>query len=197
MSPWTAFFLGAFGLGGVAVACGTSILIYTLRMVDLRAGELLGFAENTITDLPAILERMPKAVGDLLDDRRAPDYAGQIEIDAAYVVDEARKIIRPTLTITNNGGEVVSLLSVRLATLDESRRPICEWTEVVATPLAINDEWRGPLMPGATRHVLLASAHRCVGTPDLAKLQSAVELTDVRVWRADAGQRTAMRIETP
>ena len=197
MSPFTAFFLGAFGLGGVAVACGTAVFLYSLRIVEVKAGDLIGFAEHTIADLPAIIERMPRAVGDLLDDRRAPDYAGRIGVEAAYVMDEARKTVRPTLTIANNGNEVVSLLSVRLATLDENRRPICEWTEVVATPLAIDDEWRGPLMPGATRHVLLASAHRCVGSIDPTKLQSAVEITDVRVWKPEGDQRTAMRVETP
>jgi hypothetical protein len=196
MSPLTAFFLGVFGLGAVAVAAGATVILCTLRIVDHRVGSVLGFAEHTIADLPEIIDRLPQALGDVLEDRRAPDYAPSIKVSVDFIVDETRQAVRPALTVINQGGEVVSVLSVHLAALDGNARPLCEWTEVVATPLAINDDWRGPLMPGATRYVVAGSRSRCLGPIDPVNLKPAIELSDIRVWNPTRVERTSAHAMT-
>ena len=182
MSPWTAFFIGVFGFGGVTVMGVTAIALRGLSLADTRISDVLGFAQGTIDALPTIVERLPDSVGDLLHDSRRPDYAGKLEISAKLVADEVRGRMRPVITIRNGGDEVVSLLAVRVAAVDENNRPRGEWTEVVATPLAIEDEWRGPLLPGNTRHVVGSSSWRWAGSRDASNLTAVVEVADVRVW---------------
>ena len=88
----------------------------------------------------------------------------------------------PVLTIINRGDEVVSLLAVRIAALDGNGVAMCEWTEIVATPLAIDDDWRGPLLPGSKRHVVV-SPWRGVTADNASAIRGAVEISDVRLWK--------------
>ena len=183
MSPLTAMFLGMFGVGAVGIASGAGVVLYAMHIIDTKAATILGFAENTVEGLPALLESLPPAVGELLNDRRAPDYAASIDVDLTFVKDQGRDVLRPVMTITNNGDEVVSLLAVRIAALDENRVPLRDWTEVVATPLAIDDnDWRGPLMPGATRYVAV-SRWRSLPSGTDTVIQGAVEISEVRIWQ--------------
>ena len=84
------------------------------------------------------------------------------------------------LTIINKGDEIVSLLAVRVVALNSQGVPVREWTEVVATPLAIEGEWRGPLMPGNQRHAIL-SGYLGRGVDGEEKYTAAIEIADVRV----------------
>lgn len=186
MSPLTALFIGFFGLAGVGAMSLTTVVVYSMSVVEGKIDRVLGVAEGAITNLPEIIESLPPAVGDLLNDRRAPSYAGAIDVDVDFVVDERHGRVRPAIAITNNGDEVVTMLALRVAALNEASAPIGEWTEVVATPIAIDDEWRGPLYPGNTRHVVLGSSYRGVSGAQAKDLQAAVEVADVRVWRGDA-----------
>lgn len=77
------------------------------------------------------------------------------------------------------------MLAVRVAALDARRTPVREWTEVVATPIAIDHEWRGPLMPGATRHVVLSS-WRNFPADKADALLVAPEISEIRVWEPKA-----------
>lgn len=188
MSPLTALFLGIFGTGAVAIACGTAMVLFGMGIIDSKAGEVLRFAEGTIDEtlvtLPKLLESLPETIDDLFNDRRAPDYADSIDVEADFVVDERSGGLRPVLSITNEGDRVVTLLAVRLAALDEHKRPLGEWTEVVATPVAIDNDWRGLLMPGKTRHVV-TSSWRSLPTKDPRSLSPHVEISEIRVWQGD------------
>lgn len=190
MSPWTAFFIGFFGFAGVTVLAVTAIALRGISMADSRIATTLAFAHETIDGLPDLLERLPESVGDLLNDSRRPDYAGKLNVSATLVSDGDKGRVRPVITIRNDGDEVVSLLAVRVAALDEDNRPRGEWTEVAATPLAIDDEWRGPLMPGATRHVVGSSTWRWAGSREVENLTAAVEVADVRIWHPREAQVT-------
>jgi hypothetical protein len=184
ISPLTALIVGIFGTGAIGIACGTAVVMYGMRIVDGKASSVLSFADRTIGDLPELLANLPPTLADLLNDRRAPEYASQIEVKTDLVVDD-RGHVRPALRISNKGDEVVSLLAVRVAALDQRSRPVGEWTEVVATPIAIDDEWRGPLMPGTDRYLVGSYSWGGLRVDDVAALTTAYEVSEVRVWRGN------------
>jgi len=181
MSPMTALFLGIFGVGAVGITAGTAILVYTLRIVDQKATSLIGFAGETIHSLPDLFASLPPAIGEVLSDRRAPDYVGSIESSVRFVLNESGDAVRPVVTVTNKGNEVVSMLGVRVAALDSNGVPVRDWTEVVATPLPIDDDWRGVMLPGATRHVVL-HASRSLDPAKLGSYRGEIEFSELRVW---------------
>ena len=190
MSPLTALFLGIWIVGGIGIASGTAITLHALSIIDGNVSTVVSLVEGTIDDLPALVESLPDAVGTALNDRREPEYADRIQVNLDFVADDRSGRLRPTLTIRNVGSEVVSLLAVRAAALEDGRVPVAEWTEVVATPLAIADEWRGPLMPGATRHVVVGSPWRSISPVDAENITGAVEISELRVWN---GNQSASR----
>lgn len=185
MSPVTAFFLGVFGVGAVGIASGTSVVLYGMHVLDRNASNAIGFVDRTLggtlEGLPALIESLPESIGELLEDRRAPEYAANLEVSLNFVMDERNGGVRPVLTVVNKGDEVVSLLAVRVAALNQKMLPLRDWTEVIATPLAIDHDWRGPLMPGNTRYVALSCCHGLADS-DLQDITGAWEISDIRVW---------------
>lgn len=184
MSPLTAFFLGLFGVGGVGIACLTAVVLSGMRIIDDKAASILSIAEGTIGDLPRLVESIQPIMQTVLNDRRAPEYAAHVEVTADFTPARSGGFV-PSLTIKNTGDKVISLLAIRVAALDERKVAVREWTEVVATPLALEDEWRGPIMPGATRHVVLSGR---MGGDDKfpTNLVGTVEISDVRIWSPEA-----------
>ncbi|MEK7711071.1 MAG: hypothetical protein AAB341_04165 [Planctomycetota bacterium] len=180
----TALFLGVFFVGAVTIGSAATVVLYGMRIVDTKASALIRFAGNTVEGLPELVQSLPPAIGDLLHDRRAPEYAGKINVEVKLVADDASGVVRPVLTVRNTGDEVVSLLAVRVAALDANGVPVNDWTEVVATPLAIDDDWRGPLMPGATRYVVLSGSRSLAGKA--GTVTAVAEIGDVRVWEGKA-----------
>ncbi len=194
MSPLTALFLGLWIVGGIGIAGGTAITLYALRIIDGKVSDVFALAENTIGGLPELLETLPAAVRDVLGDRRAPEYADQIQVRVNFVEDRRRGGLRPALTITNTGNQVVSLLAVRVAALERGI-PIGEWTEIAATPFAIGDEWRGLLMPGKTRYIV-ASSWRTIPADKAGDVLGVFEISELRVWDPDQPDiRTRMKAE--
>jgi hypothetical protein len=179
MSPMTALFLGLFGVGGVGIAAGTCVILYSLRILDRKAEAVLEFAEQTVNSLPELVSTLPPAL-DVLAGRRAPDYAGKVDVVVRFTPNEKGDGVRPVLTILNKGSEVVSMLAVRVVALDAKSVPVREWTEVVATPLAIDDDWRGILMPGAPRHVVLSASRAFTAEQGMT---GVVEISELRVWQ--------------
>lgn len=185
MSPMTALFLGFFFVGGMGIASLTAIVLYTMRIADSNAAKLLHFADNTIEGLPDLLKSLPPALADALHDRRAPEYVSNIDVKVKFISDETSGVMRPVLTVTNKGTEVVSMLAVNVAAIDEGGTPYNDWAHVLATPLALDDdEWRGPLMPGSTRHVVLPGSRRW--NPESKSLVAVAEISDVRVWQSES-----------
>lgn len=183
MSPLTALFLGIFGVGAVGIASGTTVVLYGLKIIDHRADHLVGLADDlvggAIENLPAWLEALPPSIKEMLNDRRAPEYVKEIDVQAMFISGEPNGGSRAVVTVTNRGEEVVTLLAVRVVALNQDGVPVREWTEVVATPLAIDGDWRGPLLPGAQRYAIMSASHGRLGPDGL--LTPKVEIADVRV----------------
>ncbi len=184
MSPFTALVIGIFGVGAVGITSSAAIVLYGMRIVDTKAADILGFAQGTVENLPELIKSLPPAIGELLNDRRMPEYSAELDLEVRFIAEERTGTLRPTLTITNNGSEVVSMLAVRVAALTDGAVPLREWTEVVATPIAIENEWRGPLMPGSTRHVILSAGYRGIPAERADDIVGAVEVSELRVWRS-------------
>jgi hypothetical protein len=137
--------------------------------------------DGTLTDLPAFIDSLPDSIGELLHSRRAPEYMAQIDVSVDFVADSRSDTVRPVLTIVNQGDEVVSLLAIRVAALKD-KIPTRDWTQVVATPLAIDHDWPGPLMPGSTRHVVLSNCYRNITVEDIKDITGSWEIADVHIW---------------
>src|SRR5262249_17857066 len=81
---------------------------------------------------------------------------------------------RAVVKIHNRGDKVVSVLALRVVSLNGSDQAISDRTAYGATPLAIEDEWRGPLFPGSTRKIVV----RCPRGG--GKVET--EIAELRVW---------------
>ncbi|MGD2109236.1 MAG: hypothetical protein PVI86_07575 [Phycisphaerae bacterium] len=186
MSPLTALFLGIFGVAGVGIVSAAAVLLYAMTIVNTRAADVLGLADSTVIktldSLPDLMESLPDALGDALSHERVPDYASDIDVSVNFVKDDHGRGVRPVLTIVNEGARTVSMLAVRVAALDRNGLPIREWTEVVATPVAVCDDWRGVLMPGEKRYVVLNSAWRGIPEDQADQISGAAEISELRLW---------------
>lgn len=182
MSPVTAFFLGIFGVVGVVIVSATLLTTYAMYIVDSKTDGVLGFAKTTIEGLPDLVDSLPPALGELLNDHREPEYASNIKIDVQMITDERTNTVRPVLTITNEGDEVVSMLAVRVAALNSNGVPVGDWTQVVATPIAIEDEWRGPLFPHTTRHVVCSRYGGSRSVSAKIDVRPVAEISELRIW---------------
>lgn len=189
MSPLTAFFLGLSTCGVALILSVAVVLICGMKIAEYNVTEAVQFASRTLDGLPKLLENLPPALADAMNDRRAPDYAAKVHTSVKFI-DEGNGQIRPVLTLTNSGEETVSLLSLRVAALDSAGTPVQDWTEVVATPIAIDDDWRGPLMPQSTRYVTLHRTRVANGTR-ADSLKAAVEISDIRLWEPRKPHATA------
>lgn len=182
MSPLTALVLGVSGVLAVAIASASAVVVYGLHVAGGNAEAIVKFAENTVEGLPELLDALPPAVSDILNDRRDPSYIDHIEVDAKFVPTEHAGRYVPALVVKNNGTEVVSLLSVRVAAVEKDGTARREWQELAATPFSLeDDDWRGPLMPGATRHIVM-HRWRAVSADSADALVPDVEIGDLRVW---------------
>ena len=181
MSPFTAFFLGLFGVAAVGIVAATAVTLSAVHTVNKQATSIVGFVADSVDGLPELIDSLPSAIGDILEDRRAPEYASEIAIDVNMIADD-RGHIRPVMTIENQGDEMITMLAVRVAALNGDNVPLREWTEVVATPIAIDHHWRGPIMPGKVRHVVGSRTYRGGSIDNLSKLAVATEISDIRVW---------------
>ncbi|MBI1824880.1 MAG: hypothetical protein HY287_03265 [Planctomycetes bacterium] len=183
MSPLTAFFAGLFGCASIAIAAVTIIVLDGMKMADRNISNVTHLAKQVIDGLPEIMDSLPSALADALHDRRDPAYATSLETKVQFVEDGRGDGVRPVLDITNKGDRVVSMLGIRVAAMNDRGVPVRDWTEVVATPIAINDDWRGPLFPHETRHVVLRRG--MLRGPSAGTLKGEIEVCDIRVWEAE------------
>jgi hypothetical protein len=171
---------GFFGMLTAAIVCGTALGFYGLTVVDRRADQLVDLGSSVLTSLPELKQSLPPAVSDMLNDRRAPEYRDQVELDVRLAPDGGRRGgASVVIHATNNGDELITLMAVRVVLVNKDDVPVRSFATYAATPAMIDDDWRGPLMPNATR--------RCGMTLHLehAGLTPKVEITDLRVWNGD------------
>jgi hypothetical protein len=180
-------FLSSVALGFSAiimtllVSC-TAVLLYTVHLAGDKSERVITLAQSSLKGLPELMQSLPPALSDMLDDQRRPDYCKELTISAKVTSQpDSHGRVRTTVEIVNNGTEVVSLLSLRILILDDENQPLCESQEWAATPFAADDGWRGPIMPGSRRHfVCYRSCGRSVDY--LTDLSTEVEVTELRVW---------------
>jgi hypothetical protein len=177
----------AFGLSAIVIAVilsGTVILLYTVHLASDKSERIITLAQSAVRGLPEFQQSLPPALADMLNDRRQPDYAGQLDITAKVVARPgSHGRTHTAIEIVNKGSEVVSVLSLRVVLLDENDQLLTESQEWAATPVGIEDDWRGPLMPGSKRRfVCRRSCPREVGPLDVIKPE--IEITELRVWNA-------------
>lgn len=162
------------------VVSASGIAIYALKIADGKTDSLVGLVGEAVQSLPEFCKGLPPALADAINDRRQPGYRDQLDVSVRLGREggnrrgRGRAII---VEVVNRGEETVSLLSMRLVGLNGDGDPVFEKNAWVATPLQIDDDWRGPLLPHETRQIPLF----CYGTGDSREVRA--EITDIRVWQ--------------
>lgn len=175
-----------WGLTGIivtAIVAGSGLAVYALRVVDRRADGAVVLVSRVLGELPEYRAALPPALADAIDDVRRPDYRNQLAVTTKLLPRDGRNHQSASVEVRNGGEELVSLLSMRIVGMDSEGQAVEERMTYAATPIQIDDEWRGPLLPGETRRFVVRwRAHDKVS--DVTH-----EITDLRVWkdRADAG----------
>jgi len=166
----------------VTVLSASGIAIYGLRLVDKKTDGLIGLLTESAKVLPELREALPPALTDAIDDERRPGYREHLRVLVRLTDDEQyRRRARAIVSVENTGDEIVSLLSMRLVALDEDGEPIGERATWAATPLQVENEWRGPILPGEIRRFTVW----CCSADDAATISH--EITDIRVWMGKSG----------
>ena len=179
----SALVMGICALAITIILSGTAVVLYSMHFIGDKSEKIVtSFIEDAVQGLPVLQKSLPPVLGDLLNDRRLPDYCDQLDVRArTFVQDDRNGRMSTEIKVTNNGEEVVSLLSLRIVVLDSRDAILGESNEWAATPIAADDDWRGPIMPGSNRRFVVSHYRR---SPNLylEDLTTEVEITDVRVW---------------
>lgn len=184
MSFLAALAIGLTAIVVTAIVSASGIAVYGLWVVDKKSDSLIGLVEQAVKGLPELQKALPPALADAIDDERRPGYLKDLEVSVRSASPRTGRG-RAVVTVTNHGDEVVSLLSMRIVGLDEEGDPIEERNTWAATPLQIEDEWRGPLLPHETRRFPV----RWWGRGEVVELTH--EITDIRVWNGPNGSEQA------
>jgi hypothetical protein len=100
---FTAVARGFFGLLTTAVVCATGLGIYSLHLVDKKFGDIKSIGESVVGGLPKWRESLPPLVADAINDRRAPDYASNIDVKVRLVDGKRRDRQRAVIEVSNHG----------------------------------------------------------------------------------------------
>lgn len=200
-SALSTLFKSVAAVAITVVLCASGVASYVISRFDSRAGDLIAVAGQALESLPATLQDAAPILADATKDRRDPAYARSLVIEATVVErgeedrtettgrhSRVRRLpTRGMVEIENQGDQVVSILALRVVSLDDQSRPLKDWTVYGATPLALEDEWRGPLFPGHKRRIPVYT------TASAASLE--VEIAELRVWdpSVEHGDRVAAR----
>lgn len=174
----------AMGLSAVVIAIVISctvVLICGIHFAGSQSERLVSLVGDAIGGLPELREALPPALSDALDDRRDPAYADKLDISAVTALTpDQHRTVQTRVEVVNEGTEIVSLLCIRVVVFDQNGRILSESNEWAATPIAAEDEWRGPLMPGSHRYFV--SNRRALPVFLGDDLRTEVEITHLRLW---------------
>jgi hypothetical protein len=169
------------------VVTASGIAVYALSVVDEKTDSLVGLVGEAARALPELREALPPALADALDDERSPEYVDQLEVAVRAGGEDRWGRQRCLIEVENTGDKVVSLLSMRVVGLDDDGDMVYERNTWAATPIQIEDEWRGPLLPHETRRFSVWSCREGVAS------KITHEITDVRIWSG----RPALQADEP
>jgi hypothetical protein len=170
--------LGLCGTICVVLVCATCVAVYGVKVVNDRVGSLMEMSPAALTALANWQQAMPPAVNDALHDRRMPEYREQVHVTATLVRDLHTERLVPIVEVSNDGDQIVSLMSLRLQIEDDASMPVQECTVFAATPLAIEADWRGPLLPGSKRRFKAPQ----IRANTIGELNVSWEISELRVW---------------
>jgi hypothetical protein len=184
----------ALGLSAIVITLlvsGTVVALYVVHLASEKSEVALTLAKDAVHGLPEFTKSLPPALSDMLDDRRDPKYTQELTISAKTTSEpDDHGRIRTEIEIVNNGDAVVSLLSLRITLLDDKERLFCESQEWAATPVAADQDWRGPILPGSKRHIVCRAGCPWGENPTSA-LNPQIEVTELRVWNDTKGQNSS------
>ena len=174
----------AMGLSAVVItiiiSC-TVVIIYGIHFAGDRSEKLVSLVGDAVGGLPELRQALPPALADVLDDRRQPGYAAELDLSATTALtSDQHRSVRTRIEIVNEGSEIVSLLCLRIVVFGSNGEILSESNEWAATPIAADHDWRGPLMPGSHRYFV--SSRRALPVFLGDELRTEVEITDLRVW---------------
>jgi hypothetical protein len=192
MSFLSVLVLSATAIIVTVILSASGIAVYGLGILDAKTDSLTGLISEAVRGLPEIRKALPPALADAINDERRPEYRDQLDVSVRLVGADRDGYLRTVVEVTNRGDELVSLLGMRIVGLDGDGDPLFERNTLAATPLQIDDDWRGPLLPHETRRFSIWHYHLRNGTP----VEVAYEITDVRVWRGNAEVESVESVET-
>ena len=169
-------------LAGTLIVSVAAITMYAMTIFDDKIDDLASLGATLVEELPEIQKSLPPVLADCLDDRRAPEYQDSLEVEVKLVpAADGRGHVRPVLEVTNAGEGMVTYLTLHLVVTSGSEI-LAEWNEWVATPIAADDDWPGPLLAGGVRRFSGRPIWLPMSRPG-DELEVEVEVTDVRLWR--------------
>jgi hypothetical protein len=177
----TALISGLFATVIALILCGTGLGWYGLNLVDRKSSEIVGMGRDILAAVPDVRQSLP-VLAEGLDDRRAPDYRDQLETSVTVRTPNRHSTALALIEVENKGPETVTLLTGRVVLTDDNGVPY-ERSLYIATPFTIDDDWRGPLLPGSTRRI--AVRMRTDGSP---ATNGTLEITDLRLWNRSANK---------
>ena len=140
---------GFFAFLTVTVICGTALGYRGMNLVSDHANDVQKLIGGVVEQLPKWRETLPPAIVEALNDRRAPDYVKELDIESKLI--ERDNAYYQVVTVKNRGSETVSFLALNIQAEDEDGIPVSVNTAWAATPFAFDEpQWRGPLMPGTS-----------------------------------------------
>lgn len=174
---FSSLVLGLFGTIAVVVICAAAVVIYGMNLVDRKFDHVVRLAPEMLHTLEDWQSFLPPVFSDALRDRRDPAYRDKVELSVDFLFDDRGAGRAAVLTINNNGRETISLLGVRLVVENDAGAPIRDWVEYPVTPLALEHEWPGPLLPDSDRRI------RLHGPPsDSLTHHLRAEIVELRTW---------------
>jgi hypothetical protein len=181
--PMSFLGVAALGISAVlvtAIVCASCWGFYGLHIVNKRSQDVMSLVQSTAERFPQIVESLPPVFADALNDQRDPSYRDNLDIET-HMLDEVDRwgAGRAVVKISNTGDRIVSLLSMRVVTLDADGDPTDEENVWAATPIQVDHDWRGPLLPGETRRIIVNQLHG----ERVASV--AHEITELRVWQGE------------
>jgi len=183
-------FLSSMAMGfsaiviSIVISC-TVLIIYGVHFAGERSEKLVSLVGTAVKELPDLQKALPPALADVLDDRREPGYAAELDISAVTALTpDQHRTVHTRIEVVNKGSEIVSLLCMRIVVFGPNGEILSESNEWAATPIAADHEWRGPLMPGSHRYFTSYRRPLPVFLGD--NLRTEVEITDLRIWNRPA-----------
>jgi len=170
----------------VVILSASMIAVYGLHVVDRKSDSLVDLVAQAAKSLPEYRAALPPVLADAIDDVRDPSYRDHLDVAVqlrSRSEGNRRRSPQATVRIRNDGDKVVSVLGLRLIGLDSDGVVVTEQNAYAATPLLIEDDWRGPLLPGSTRTFPVWFCYSSDPT-DLMW-----EITELRVWDEDQAEK--------